>query len=107
MFDSVSPLDPDVRRAYLARLDVDPAPPSVEAMRLLVRRHAEHVPYETLWIQAGEAWNIDPYDSAARIALRGRGGYCYHMNGALSLFQLGCERPFSFRTSCEVFAGQA
>ncbi|WP_458247215.1 arylamine N-acetyltransferase family protein [Streptomyces sp. MAI_2237] len=85
MFDSVSPLDPDVRRAYLARLDVEPAPPSVEAMRLLVRRHAERVPYETLWIQAGEAWNIDPYDSAARIALRGRGGYCYHMNGALGL----------------------
>ncbi|MGW3097369.1 arylamine N-acetyltransferase family protein [Streptomyces sp. NPDC001102] len=85
MFDSVSPLDPDVRRAYLARLDVEPAPPSVEALRLLVRRHAERVPYETLWIQAGEAWDIDPYDSAARIALRGRGGYCYHMNGALGL----------------------
>jgi N-hydroxyarylamine O-acetyltransferase len=38
-----------------------------------------------LRIQAGEAWNIDPYESVARIALHGRGGYCYHMNGALGL----------------------
>jgi arylamine N-acetyltransferase len=52
---------------------------------LLTQRQVERVPYETLWIQAGEAWNIDPIESAARIALHGRGGYCYHMNGALGL----------------------
>ncbi|MEV0486001.1 arylamine N-acetyltransferase [Streptomyces sp. NPDC050508] len=85
MFESMDRLDLDVQRAYLARLGVESAPPSVEAMHLLVRRHAERVPYETLWIQACEAWNIDPYESAARIALDGRGGYCYHMNGALGL----------------------
>jgi N-hydroxyarylamine O-acetyltransferase len=85
MFESMARLDLDVQHAYLARLGVESAPPSVEAMHLLVRRHAERVPYETLWIQAGEAWNIDPYESAARIALHGRGGYCYHMNGALGL----------------------
>ena len=79
------PLDPDVRSAYLARLGVEPEPPSVEALRRLVRRHAERVPYETLWIQAGEAWGIDPHDAAARIARDGRGGYCYHLNGALGL----------------------
>jgi arylamine N-acetyltransferase len=43
----------------------------------------ERVPYETLWIHAGETWGIDPLDSVARIALHGRGGYCYHLNGAL------------------------
>jgi arylamine N-acetyltransferase len=45
----------------------------------------ERVPYETLWIHAGEAWSIDAIESATRIALHGRGGYCYHMNGALGL----------------------
>jgi arylamine N-acetyltransferase len=79
------PLDPDVRTAYLARLGMEPEPPSVEALRRVVRRHAERVPYETLWIQAGEAWGIDPHASAARIAREGRGGYCYHLSGALGL----------------------
>lgn len=85
MFASMRGLDDDVRRAYLARLGVPAEPPSVDALRLLVQRHAERVPYETLWIQAGEAWTIDPYESAMRIALHQRGGYCYHMNGALGL----------------------
>ena len=51
----------------------------------LVRRHAESVPYETLWIESGEMWGIDPGESVQRIALVGRGGYCYHLNGALGL----------------------
>jgi N-hydroxyarylamine O-acetyltransferase len=42
------------------------------------------IPYETLWIQSGERWGVDPVDSVARIALHGRGGYCYHLNGAFS-----------------------
>lgn len=78
-------LDPAVQRAYLARLGVEADPPSLEGLRLLVQRHAERVPYETLWIHAGEAWTIDPHESAARIALHGRGGYCYHLNGAMGL----------------------
>jgi arylamine N-acetyltransferase len=42
------------------------------------------VPYETLWIHAGETWGIEPAHSVARIALEGRGGYCFHLNGAFS-----------------------
>ena len=59
----------------------------------LVRRHAERVSYETMWIQSGELWGIDPSDSARRIARAGRGGYCYHLNGALGLLltSLGYE----------------
>lgn len=90
---TTSPLDPTVRQAYLARLGVEPEPPSAAGLRLLVRRQVERVPYETLWIHAGEAWGIDPHESAARIALAGRGGYCYHTNGALGLLlaSLGYE----------------
>jgi N-hydroxyarylamine O-acetyltransferase len=85
VFESLARLDPRVREAYLARLGVEAEPPSVAALRLLTQRQVERVPYETLWIHAGEAWNIDPHESARRIALDGRGGYCYHMNGALGL----------------------
>ena len=85
MFASLPPLDDAVRATYLARLGVEAGPPSVESMYRLVRRHAERVPYETMWIQSGELWGIDPDESARRIALGGRGGYCYHLNGALGL----------------------
>lgn len=85
VFESSAPLDPTVRAAYLARLGVGAEPPSVAGLRLLTQRQVERVPYETLWIHAGEAWDIDPHGSATRIALHNRGGYCFHMNGALGL----------------------
>jgi N-hydroxyarylamine O-acetyltransferase len=76
------PLDPELQAAYLHRLGLDAEPPSAEALQRLHRRQVERVPYETMWIHAGEAWGTDPLDSARRIALHGRGGYCYHLNGA-------------------------
>ncbi len=85
MFGSLPALDEVVRGAYLARLEVAPESPSVEAMFEIVRRQAERVPYETMWIQSGELWGIDPAESARRVALVGRGGYCYHLNGALGM----------------------
>ena len=85
VFESPDELDPRVRAAYLARLGVEAGPPSVDLLRLVVQRHAERVPYETLWIPAGERWSIDPTQAAWRIAFAGRGGYCYHLNGALGL----------------------
>jgi len=85
MIASTAPIDPAVRQAYLARLGVEPEPPSVAALHDVVRRHAERVPYETLWIQSGAGWDIDPHAAAARIAHTSRGGYCYHLNGALGL----------------------
>ena len=77
-------LEPSLLDAYLARLGVDAAAPSWEALRDLHRRQVETIPYETLWIHSGELWDVDPRDSVRRIALEGRGGYCYHLNGALA-----------------------
>ncbi|MDQ1379877.1 MAG: N-hydroxyarylamine O-acetyltransferase [Actinomycetota bacterium] len=77
-------IDSDLQGAYLRRLGLEAEPPSVEALQRLHRRHVERVPYETMWLHAGEAWGIDPADSASRIARQGRGGYCYHLNGAFS-----------------------
>ena len=74
-----------LRDAYLDRLGLEAELPSAEGLRRLHRRHVEEVPYETLWIHAGETWGIDPTDAVTRIAHHGRGGYCYHLNGAFGL----------------------
>src|SRR5262245_60589177 len=59
--------------------------PSLEMLTLVVPRQAERVPYEPFWIPAGERWSTDPSEAARRIAFERRGGYCYHLNGALGL----------------------
>lgn len=69
-------MDAELRGAYLGRLGLDAEPPSFDALQRLHRRQVERVPYETLWIHAGEQWGIDPLDSVVRIAVAGRGGYC-------------------------------
>jgi N-hydroxyarylamine O-acetyltransferase len=86
-------LPDDVRDQYLARLGLDAEAPSVEALFRLHRAHVERVPWETLWIQMGERWGIDPVESARRVAEEGRGGYCFHLNGALGVLleSLGYE----------------
>lgn len=72
-------------RAYLAVLAVaDPGRPSPAALAALHAAHVERVPYEALDIQRGVATSIDPIDSVRRI-LAGRGGYCYHLNGAFAV----------------------
>ena len=70
--------------AYLTRLGLEAEPPSVEALSRIHRAHVERVPYETLWIHLGERWDLDPAASVDRIGTRRRGGYCFHLNGALS-----------------------
>jgi N-hydroxyarylamine O-acetyltransferase len=70
--------------AYLARLDLDAEPPSADALFRIHRAHLERVPYETLWIHMGARWGVGLDNSVARIATQGRGGYCFHLNGALS-----------------------
>ena len=71
--------------AYLRRLGVEAEPPSVDGLRRLHRAHVERVPYETFWIHLDQAWGIEPEASLRRIARDGRGGYCFQLNGSLSL----------------------
>ena len=78
-------LDEHYTSAYLRRLGVvAPGAPSAEALRALHIAHVERVAYEALDIQRGLVTSIDPRDSASRIALDHRGGYCYHLNGAFA-----------------------
>lgn len=73
----------DAHAAYLQRLGLTAEPPSVEALFRIHRAHVERVPYETVWIHTGERRGIDPTESIRQIA-RGRGGYCFQLNGALA-----------------------
>lgn len=77
-------MNDDDLAAYLRRLQLDPEPPSVGALHRLHRAHVERVPYETVWLQLGEPWTVDPDESVARVAHHARGGYCFHINGAFS-----------------------
>jgi N-hydroxyarylamine O-acetyltransferase len=81
----VEPLPDDVGLAYLDLLGLELERGAVDAraLRRLQRAHVERVPYETLDIVMGRSPEIDPLASARRI-LGGRGGYCYHLNGAFS-----------------------
>ena len=68
---------------YLARLGLErPARPDVEWLFAVQRAHMERIPYENLEIQLDRATSVDPAEAIGRI-VRGRGGYCFHLNGAL------------------------
>jgi arylamine N-acetyltransferase len=71
--------------AYLFALGVETGPGRVDAatLRRLQRAHLARFPYETLDIVRGSPPGIDPVASVRRL-LAGRGGYCYHLNGAFS-----------------------
>ncbi|MEV8530630.1 arylamine N-acetyltransferase [Streptomyces sp. NPDC051211] len=82
-----------ISAGYLRRLGIpDPGKPSAEALFALQRAHVERVPYENIDIQLGRTPGIDPELSARRFAA-GRGGYCFHLNGAFAalLESLGYE----------------
>jgi N-hydroxyarylamine O-acetyltransferase len=67
---------------YLARLGLErPSCPDAAWLVAAHRAHMERVPYENLEFQLGRATSVDPVESIARI-VRGRGGYCFHLNGA-------------------------
>ena len=71
---------------YLAHIGVErAAAPSLDALAELQARHLERVVFENLEIQRGRPTTVDYAESAERIVRRGRGGYCFHLNGAFGL----------------------
>lgn len=55
----------------------------MDTLFALQRAQADRIPYEFTWIWLGERRTIRPLDSVRYLA-GGRGGYCYHHNGALA-----------------------
>lgn len=78
-------LPDDLATRYLELLGADVARGAVDAdaLHALQRAHLGRFPYETLDIVRGLPPGIDPVASAERL-VGGRGGYCYHLNGAFS-----------------------
>jgi N-hydroxyarylamine O-acetyltransferase len=78
--------------AYLERLGLDAdLPPTLESLVTIHRAHVGQVPYTNLDIMLGRPPSVGPAESLARIVATGRGGYCFHQNGALEsvLLDLG------------------
>jgi len=77
---------------YIARLGL-PAPPAPDAAGLK-RLHAAHlrsVPFENLSIHLNEPVSLDFDELADKLLRRGRGGFCYELNGLFAelLVRLG------------------
>lgn len=78
------PVDESLRDAYLRRLGFSTRPPAtVETLHALFRAQVARVPFESIWVWLRERRTIQPLDSV-RYLVSGRGGYCYHQNGALA-----------------------
>jgi N-hydroxyarylamine O-acetyltransferase len=75
-------LPDSVVAAYLDRLGLPrPAAPLPEALRTLHVAHLEQIPFENLSVALGEPVDLDLAALAAKLLDRGRGGFCYELNG--------------------------
>jgi N-hydroxyarylamine O-acetyltransferase len=69
-------------RAYLRRIGyAGPTAPSAETLRALHRAHMLAVPFENLSIHAREPIELDEELLFDKVVRRGRGGFCYELNG--------------------------
>ena len=68
--------------AYLNRLEhAGDTKPTLRNLRHLHRAHLLHIPFENLDIHWGEQIILDPQRIFKKIAINGRGGFCYELNG--------------------------
>jgi N-hydroxyarylamine O-acetyltransferase len=73
----------DVFAAYLRRLGLEARPaPGAAALTELMARHMRVVPFENLDIVAGTARFLSTGEALQKVAVNGRGGFCYELNEA-------------------------
>lgn len=78
--------------AYLRRIGLAERPPAtLDGLRAVHRAHLRAIPYENLDVQLGRPVTIERGPILDKILGRGRGGWCYEMNGLFgwALEQLG------------------
>jgi len=69
-------------QAYLDRIGFQGVPrPDLATLRALHRGHSLAISYENLDVQLGRPLTTDPAQAFDKIVRRGRGGWCYEMNG--------------------------
>ncbi|HEX9803612.1 MAG TPA: arylamine N-acetyltransferase [Gammaproteobacteria bacterium] len=84
-------------QTYLQRIGFDGVPhDDLQTLTALMRRQLFSVPFENLDVQAGKAISMAPEAIVEKIVERGRGGYCYEVNGlfAMALEALGVDYQF-------------
>jgi len=70
--------------AYLDRIGfAGQARPDLPTLKAVHRLHLLAIPYENLDVQLGRPLTTDPAAAFDKIVRRGRGGWCYEMNGLL------------------------
>ena len=75
-----------------------------ETLKSLMRCQLFSVPFENIDVQAGKIVSLVPEDIYTKIVERGRGGYCYEVNGLFAMvlealgfsFQLVAARPMTY-----------
>jgi N-hydroxyarylamine O-acetyltransferase len=68
--------------AYLNRIGFNETPKlDYDTLHRLQRLHLQSVPYENLDIMREIPLSLDPQDIFDKIVIRGRGGYCFELNG--------------------------
>ena len=99
--DGARPLETE---AYLRRIGyVGPLTPTVATLEALQRAHLQAVPFEALDCYLGLPIVLEPQALFDKIVVRGRGGFCYELNGLFAelLMALGfrvkrlAARPFT------------
>ena len=71
-------------QAYLDRIGhAGPVGADLATLRALHRAHLFAIPYENLDVQFGRPLTVEPARAFDKIVRRGRGGWCYEMNGLL------------------------
>ena len=71
---------------YLERIAYrGPLRPSIEALRSLHRKHLLSVPFENLDIHLGRPITLSDDAFCDKIIKRGRGGFCYELNGSFAI----------------------
>jgi N-hydroxyarylamine O-acetyltransferase len=83
-------------KAYLERIGYHGSlRPSVDVLRELHRRHLLSVPFENLDIETGRPIVLSQAAFYDKIIGRGRGGFCYELNGSFA----GLLKELGFRVS--------
>ncbi len=79
--------------AYLRRIGEDEGDPTLDTLNRLHRAHLRAIAYENLDIHLGRTLSLDEAQIYDKIVTRGRGGWCYEMNGlfAWALREIGFD----------------
>ncbi len=99
----ISGMDVD---AYLARIGIEGAVDrSVEGLERLQRAHLTSVPFENLDVFRRRGVGTGTDWSVPKIVLRGRGGWCYEVNGSFAALLTGLGFSVKWLGATVMFSG--